>query len=126
MNWRQMMYVSQALVILLASNSREACAEDAKRVERSYSFFFSGSTFGKSCLFSLNVPVKAWMNAFRKTLKIVVMTAAFGLSKLPLKGALVPNRSLGWLRIMRVNPPTIPCQTKSIGLTESLDGLKIT
>src|SRR5437868_12427371 len=90
MNWRQMMYVSQALVILLASNSREACAEDAKRVERSYSFFFSGSTFGKSCLFSLNVPVKAWMNAFRKTLKIVVMTAAFGLSKLPLNGALVP------------------------------------
>jgi hypothetical protein len=42
-------------------------------------------TKAPSCLFSLNVPVKAWMNAFRKTLKIVVMTAAFGLSKLPLR-----------------------------------------
>src|SRR5215216_6532242 len=76
-------------------NSREAASRDAKRIRGYYSFFFSGSTFGKSCLFSLNVPVKALMNALRKTLKIVVMTAAFGLSKLPLKGTLVPNRSLG-------------------------------
>jgi hypothetical protein len=80
---------------LLLSNSGEAPARDAKRIRAYYSFFFSGSTFGKSCLFSLNVPVKALTNALRKTLKIVVMTAAFGSSKLPLKGTLVPNLSLG-------------------------------
>jgi len=74
-----------------AGGSRQRCEKNTS----DYSFFFSGSTFGKSCLFSLNVPVKALMNALRKTLKIVVMTAAFGSSKLPLKGTLVPNRSLG-------------------------------
>ena len=76
-------------------------------------------------LSSDNFPSKALMNAFLKTFITVDITSGDGSSKLPESGAFVPKRSLGWLRTMRVRPPTIPCQIKSIGLSVSSVGSKI-
>jgi hypothetical protein len=56
-------------------------------------------------LFSLNVPVNAWINALRKTFKIVVITVASELSKLPVNGAFGAE-AIFWLITEQPGQPT--------------------
>jgi hypothetical protein len=59
-----------------------------------YSFFLSGYTLGKSELFSLRVPVNAWINAFRKTLK-TIHHRRFRIFEAPAKGRFGSEPILG-------------------------------